>query len=150
DLPRGGERRMSALRLGLCRGRVGRESGSEPSHSRPTRPRHRALFAALLLAFCATTSAAQEEALQGQAERQKALLEGTHVVPRLPHENIKDCTALDDSKQLNDDPKRTVLIVFGDLDRLARLDEVFPGGLKAFVRKGGAVLLASDRAPSEG
>jgi hypothetical protein len=140
---------MSALRLGLCHGCVSRVSGSQsaaqPSHSRLTQPWHRALCAALLLAFWAGASAAQDEALQGQAERKKALLEGTHVFRRLLHE--KDCTAIDGFDELkNEDPEKTVIIIFGNLDHVKDV----PGGLQAFVRKGGAVLLASDRAPSEG
>src|SRR5436190_18085495 len=39
----------------------------------------------------------------------------------------------------------TVVIIVGDLACLGQLADVYPGGLKAFADKGGAVLIASDQ-----
>lgn len=101
----------------------------------------KSLGAASLLALFVTTSVAQEPAIQGTAERRKALLEGTHVFRRILHDS--GCTALESFEQLSEDPTRTILIIFGDLDRIEEVEVA--GGLKGFVQQGGAVLLASDR-----
>src|SRR5262249_26880893 len=101
-------------------------------------------FAALLLGLFVCAGAAQEPLLEGRAERKKALLEGTHVFRRLLHD--AGCTPLENFEALgSEDPKDVVLIILGDLDRIVDLDRVIRGGLGPFVRKGGAVLLASDR-----
>src|SRR5262249_37177476 len=50
-----------------------------------------------------------------------------------------------DFNELQDDPKRTLLVVLGDLERLHE-----NGGLKAFLSRGGAALIASDRAIANG
>jgi hypothetical protein len=46
-----------------------------------------------------------------------------------------------DWSQLHDNPRQTILIVFGETGKLAGL----PGGLKAFIEAGGAALIATDR-----
>src|SRR4051794_41045065 len=78
---------------------------------------------------------------QNRDERSKALLEGTHVFRRILHEaDIAPLKSWDELVQAG--PKRTLLVVLGDLDVLAQV----PGGPADFLAKGGAVLVASDRA----
>jgi hypothetical protein len=107
-------------------------------------PVRHVLCAALLSSLFVTASAAQDAQLPVPAERKKALLEGTHVFRRILYDN--DCTALKSFDELKDDPSKSILIVFGDLDRITDV----PGGLANFVKAGGAVLLASDRPLSDG
>lgn len=96
-----------------------------------------AALAALLLA-CASANAQQQN-----PDRKKALLEGTHVFRRILHDH--DCSPLQGFDELDAKPEDTVLIVLGGLDRLLDV----PGGLRGFVEKGGAVLIAGDRPPRD-
>jgi hypothetical protein len=77
------------------------------------------------------------------AQRRKAVLEGTHVFRRILYDHHLE--PLKDFASLDDDPASTILIVLGNLDQITRV----PGGLKSFVERGGAVLLASDRSLKE-
>jgi hypothetical protein len=104
--------------------------------TRPSRPLA-ALLAALALAAQAP---AQPPAAETREDRRQALLEGTHVLRRILHEN--GFTALESFDDLAGSPKKTLLVVLGDLGELAKV----PGGLETFVRRGGALLAASDRA----
>src|SRR5262249_20578763 len=71
--------------------------------------------AALLLGLFVAASAGQDAPpIQGAAERKKALLEGTHVFRRLLHD--RGFTPLTSFGDLRDDPKQSVVIIFGDLD----------------------------------
>jgi hypothetical protein len=92
------------------------------------------LSACLLLSMPAA-GAAQDT----PAQRRKAVLEGTHVFRRILYDHRLE--PLNDFDSLADDPSRTLLVVLGNLDAIANV----PGGLKDFVDRGGAVLLASDR-----
>ncbi len=75
-------------------------------------------------------------------QRRKALFEGTHVFRRILHD--EKLTPLERFDDLNDAPGKTILILLGDLDQLTRV----PDGLDTFLARGGAALLASDRALS--
>lgn len=78
------------------------------------------------------------------AERRREVREGTHVFRRLLADaELRPLRAFGD---LATEPSKTVLIVLGDLEVLDKV----PGGLAKFVRDGGAVLLASDRALRRG
>jgi hypothetical protein len=79
-------------------------------------------------------------------ERRKALLEGTHVFRRILHDH--GMTALEgfDDELLVNSPEKCLVVVLGDLDQLRYL----PRGLSAFIRGGGALLAASDRALQNG
>ena len=94
-----------------------------------------------LFAACLATAVGAQEP-ESKEERRRALLEGTHVFRRILHDH--DFTALETFDALADRPARTLLVALGDL---SVLDQV-PGGLQGFVRRGGAVLAASDRAVS--
>src|SRR5436853_7273652 len=75
-----------------------------------------------------------------QEQRRKVLLEGTHVFRRILHDQeLKPLESFDD---LKDAPEQTILVLLGDLDQLTRM----PDGLVRFLARGGAALLASDRA----
>ncbi len=97
----------------------------------------------LLLAFLTLPSVAFAQPAnmidEAKAARRKAILEGTEAFRRLLFD--EQLTALDDWSDLEEKPETKILIVLGDLD-------VLPKGLIEFARKGGAVLIASDRRPS--
>ncbi len=93
----------------------------------------------LSLTLLPSASAQQES----REERQRQLLLGTHVFRRILHDH--DLTPLARFEDLVEHPERSILIVLGDLDKLAELSNLLPGGLETYVRAGGAVLLASDR-----
>jgi hypothetical protein len=80
----------------------------------------------------------------------REFLEGTHVFRRILHDSgltpIKDSPAGQGWEELLKEPRSSVLIVLGRTDPLARLPR---GGLRAFVRAGGALLIASDL-PADG
>src|SRR5262245_37482914 len=109
-----------------------------PPHSRRLRCALTALLAALLLA----PSFARSQEPKKDENRRKALLEGTHVFRRILYDH--GLTALDgfDAETLHEEPGRCLVVVLGDLDPLRDV----PGGLGEFLRQGGAVLAASDRA----
>ncbi len=96
------------------------------------------LLLPLLAAVLATAAAAQEP--ETKDERRRALFDGTHVLRRILHDH--GFTSLDGLDERDLDPGRTLLVALGDL---SVLDGV-PGGLESFVRRGGALLAASDRA----
>jgi hypothetical protein len=73
-------------------------------------------------------------------QRRKELLEGTHVFRRILFDQKLE--ALDNFGALAEEQRRTILIMLGNLDRLGEV----PGGLEHFIHRGGAVLLATDRA----
>jgi len=100
----------------------------------------RAVTLALLLAALAPQARAQEGEPLPLAERRRAVREGTHVFRRILAD--AELSPLDSFDALARSPKRTILIVLGDLNQIEKV----PGGLEKFVRDGGAVLLASDRA----
>src|SRR5262249_21413509 len=102
----------------------------------PSRPVLAALGA--LLAALGAPAGAQEAPAQPQ--RRAALMEGTHVFRRILFDfPFKPLESFD---ELRDRPGETILIILGRTDRLREV----PGGLASFVRRGGAVLLATDRA----
>jgi hypothetical protein len=69
---------------------------------------------------------------------------GTHVLRRLLHE--RKFKALTEWKDAVEDPERTLLILLGKpVDAQKQWSWRVPGGLRAFVDNGGAVLLASDQ-----
>jgi hypothetical protein len=99
-----------------------------------------------LLALLALLLAAPRLLAQGWGANDRpgeaVLREGTHVFRRMLHDN--NFTALKDFQGLRGgtSPGEVVVIVLGDLRCLRQL----PGRLSGFVRDGGSVLLASDRA----
>jgi hypothetical protein len=76
--------------------------------------------------------------------RRKALLEGTHLFRRMLHD-LK-FKPLENFQELQANPSKSILVVLGETSALTRL----PGGLKNFVRRGGALLLATDRSLPKG
>lgn len=76
-------------------------------------------------------------------DRQKELLEGTHVLRRILYDH--GFVALKEIAELEEKADETLLVVLGDLRPLAEV----PDGLETFVRRGGAVLAASDRRADE-
>lgn len=104
------------------------------------------LFAAVLFLALFSPVHAQEEP-QTRDDRRQALLDGTHVLRRILFDH--GVRPLEDVAALRDDPSRTILIVLGDLDLLAQTRDGVRGGLETFVRRGGAVLLAGDRAVTD-
>jgi hypothetical protein len=81
---------------------------------------------------------AQEVPLDPVA-RQRAVREGTHVLRRILFD--EGFTARESLDEIVEVPEKSLLVVLGNLESLHRI----PGGLRRFVEKGGAVLLASDR-----
>jgi hypothetical protein len=94
-------------------------------------------LALLTAAFGLAALAAPPVARAQDAKR--AFAEGSHVFRRILFD--ADCSPLKEFRELADDPAHSILIVLGDTHCLARL----PLGVDAFVHRGGAVLLASDR-----
>src|SRR3954453_3115871 len=74
-----------------------------------------------------------------RAEQQKFSF-GTHALRRMLYET--KFKALEDWGDLRNDPSHTLLVVLGGSGTLGRM----PEGLQAFLRQGGAVLLATDQA----
>lgn len=72
-------------------------------------------------------------------DAKRAFAEGSHVFRRILFD--ADCTPLKDFHELGEDPAHSILIVLGDTHSLAQV----PRGVDQFVRRGGALLLASDR-----
>jgi hypothetical protein len=96
-----------------------------------------ARLGAVLLGFaCALLAPAR---LWGQ-ERPPDLDLGSHVFRQVL--SMSRCTALHEVADLEEDPRHTLLVVFGDVQILDQLQ----GGLAQFRRSGGAVLIATDRA----
>jgi hypothetical protein len=91
--------------------------------------------AALLLLMAATSAPAQ-------SKPSPAFLEGTEVFRRILYD--RKFTPLHTFNELAADPRHSILIVFGDGRPLTEV----PGGLEGFVKKGGALFLATDRALS--
>ena len=101
-----------------------------------TRPRWRRpalLSAGLLLLIAASPALAQPK------QPFAAFLEGTEVFRRILFE--RNFTALHSFDDLAKDPEQTILIVFGDARRIVEV----PGELNRFVKRGGALFLATDR-----
>lgn len=100
-------------------------------------------FAVLLFALIAVPARAaddeDEDEKKDRAARAEAILKGTHFLRRMLYDN--DIKPIEDFDGLADDPSRTILIVLGDTAPLARV----PGGLRRFVQRGGALVVASDR-----
>lgn len=102
-------------------------------------PSRRVLFLLLVVVLLMpAATVAQEE--ESPREKRRILFEGTHVLRRILYDH--GFTALETIGAAEDDPERTLVVALGDLDVLGKL----PRGLESFVRRGGAVLLASDRA----
>ena len=99
---------------------------------------HRRLTCLALAALAAWALSAPVRAQE--KDQAAAFLEGTEVFRRILFE--MGFTPLDSFNSLGNDspidPADTVLIVLGDTGCLGQ----FPGGLPAYVRKGGAVLIA--------
>jgi hypothetical protein len=93
----------------------------------------------LVLAGSAMLLPAQPALARGDPTERPDLREGTHVFRRILYD--RGIEPLEDFEQLNEDPKRSILIVLGKTSILGN----FPGGLRRFLRRGGAVLLATDR-----
>jgi hypothetical protein len=72
-------------------------------------------------------------------DARRAFAEDSHVFRRILFD--ADFAPLHRFHELADDPAHTILIVLGDTDGLAQV----PGGLESFVRRGGAVLVATDQ-----
>ncbi len=100
------------------------------------------LSAGLLLLTAVPAAPAQ------QKPPSAAFLAGTEVFRRLLFDAGQDLfdkgfQPLGSFTEL-DDPRHTILIVFGDADRLTEV----PGGLRNFVDRGGVLFVATDRRPS--
>jgi hypothetical protein len=106
-------------------------------------PVRHALLAGGLLALAVALvpgSARAQRANADEERRRAALREGTHAFRFILNDlQLKPLNGFGDLEEQQD---KTILIVLG---RPERLSEV-PGGLSAFVRKGGATLIATDRA----
>jgi hypothetical protein len=100
---------------------------------RPAWRRPALLTAGLLLLIAAPPAPAQPE------KPYAAFLEGTEVFRRILFE--RGFTALHSFDKLADDPEHTILIVFGDGRRLTEVHD----GVDVFVKRGGALFLATDR-----
>jgi hypothetical protein len=111
--------------------------------------RRAAVLAALLAALVlASPASAQKRSLSSNSLKQIDLPpfeQRTDAFRRILFEF--GFTPLTDFRQLNDDPARTVLIVLGDTRCLWRANfprQTYPQGLRSFVARGGAVLVATD------
>lgn len=117
--------------------------------SRPTASGRLRRAGWLLAVFCCLVPLAsgqegdEEPSSTRRADRRKALLEGTHVLRRILFDN--GLRPLEEYDALADEPRRTLLVVLGELNVLSQV----PGGTEKFVRDGGALLAASDRAISD-
>jgi hypothetical protein len=96
----------------------------------------------LALALTAGLALFLPPAASGQQRQAHALAEGTHVLRRILFDLKVE--PLENFDQL-DNPAQTILIVLGDFSLLGEV----PGGLKEFVQRGGAVLLATDQAVTD-
>jgi hypothetical protein len=105
------------------------------------------LLSLTLALVCAATLQAQPPQRENREERRRALLDGTHVLRRILHDHGFE--PLDEAASLADAPERSLLVVLGNLDSLTQVRDALPGGLETFIRRGGAVLLASDRPPAD-
>src|SRR5262249_43159404 len=108
---------------------------------RPGRPWHRAGGALAALCGLFLTFAAPAHAQQAgkSGDRRAGVMEGTHVFRRILFDfPFQPLAGFD---ELRAHPEQTILIVLGRADRLREV----PGGLEAYMRRGGAVLLASDQ-----
>jgi hypothetical protein len=74
-----------------------------------------------------------------QPQERLVAAKGTHIFRRILHD--LQCLPLENVDQLGDNPDDKVLIVLGQCDVL----DVVPQGIEAFVRSGGAVLIATDQ-----
>src|SRR5438105_1042514 len=92
-------------------------------------------FAALSTPLLVLLVLAMPAPLRAQAEPQQFGF-GTHALRRILH--VSKFKALDNWNDLDDEPGQTLLVLLGHLrgDDFNRI----PGGLKNFVRQGGAVL----------
>src|SRR5262249_23475385 len=73
-------------------------------------------------------------------------LKGTQAFRNILHgSGLKPLEQIGDLE--NNEPK-TWIIIFGQLDGLAEIDNKLPGGLNGYLDRGGAILVASDRSPS--
>lgn len=99
---------------------------------------------AVLVILLLVSSVHSQEPGETRDDRKRELMNGTHAFRRILYDH--GFRALKEYGDLTYEPARTLLVVLGDLDVLAKVKEDMPGGLETFVRKGGAALLASDRA----
>src|SRR5262245_59255644 len=95
-------------------------------------------FAAGLFAACTMAQAPAQP-----ADSELAIRHGTHVFRRIIHDILSDhdLTPLRRLDDLAVFPEKTLLVMFGS----GRVQASLPMGVDAFVERGGAVLLASDR-----
>jgi hypothetical protein len=105
--------------------------------SRPCYPSLAALATLVATLGAAAPGPAQEAG--NPSGRRAAVMEGTHVFRRILFDFPFQPLAGFDELRAN--PGQTILIVLGRADRLREV----PGRLEAYVRRGGAVLLATDR-----
>jgi hypothetical protein len=96
----------------------------------------RRLVAVACLLAAAWPAGPRRAAAQGQPP---PFGQGTHAFRRILHDLKKE--PLRDAGALRDDPTHTLLIVLGDTDVLAQV----PDGLEAYLSRGGAALVATDR-----
>ena len=103
---------------------------------------HSAFLVVGLFLLTAVPAPAQEP---GKKPPSAAFLEGTEAFRRIIYDAGKDLSkdGFTPLKTFNDldDPKHTLLIVFGDAGRLTEV----PHGVESFVQRGGALFLATDR-----
>src|SRR5262245_38840377 len=99
----------------------------------------RGLFGALSAGLLVLIVLAMPAPVRAQDEQEKFRL-GTHALRIAFHQN--KFKALDNWSDLGNQPRHTLLVVLGGSLSLDRI----PGGLQTFVRRGGAVLLATDQA----
>src|SRR5262249_13121960 len=84
--------------------------------------------------------------VHAQTDRVTAFRRGTHAFRRTLYDTLGgEVTALTKPEELQQDPSHTLLIVLGETDVLEKL----PGGLKRFVERGGAALVATAREDSK-
>jgi hypothetical protein len=97
----------------------------------------RLTFILAALALCCAGAPAQDD----KEARRKKVAEGTHIFRRMLFDKGFASPPLQNYDQLMTAPKRSLLVVLGDLENL----NFEGGGLRQFLEQGGAALIASDR-----
>lgn len=104
---------------------------------RPARP----LFPVVLLALCGLAVGPGRGAAQNRIPRVPP--NGTQAFRLILHGS--GLTPLQTPADLESEPHKTLVIVFGKLDPLVELTNELKGGLRGYLENGGAILVASDR-----
>jgi hypothetical protein len=114
--------------------------GLSPPCDRPAGVNPAARSCAPIAVFAVAAALAVATPAQAQDDAQ-SFLQGTHVFRFAlgPHEG--KFTPLNSLKDLSTDPKQSILVVFGD----TRILDAVPNGPRDFLRRGGAILAATDR-----